>query len=139
MNKKIHNIIVQVLGTAAILSGGCIQNDLPYPKIPQNILSIAAKGELSAAKIDSTDFSVKLFLDEEVDIRAVQFTQFTYSPDAKCDKNLLEGTWDLSIPMTVDLTLYQSYQWMISAEQNIETYFTVAAQLGETVIDAVGH
>ncbi|MDE7096402.1 MAG: PCMD domain-containing protein, partial [Muribaculaceae bacterium] len=139
MNKKIQNIIVPILGTAAILSSGCIKNDLPYPKIPQNILSIAAKGELSAAKIDSTDFSVKLFLDEEVDIQAVQFTHFTYSPDAKCDKNLLEGTWDLSIPMTVELTLYQSYQWMISAEQNIETYFTVEGQIGETVIDAIGH
>ncbi len=138
MRKTIHNISICTAAVATLATAGCIKNDLPYPKIPQNILSIEAKGELSPAKIDTTDYSVKLFLDEEVDIQAVQFTRFTYSPDATCNKNLLEGTWDLSVPMTVELTLYQSYQWMISAEQNIERYFTVAGQIGETVIDAVG-
>ncbi len=139
MKKKIYKTLAPAFGAAVILGGGCIKNDLPYPKIPQNILSIEAKGEISPAKIDSTDYTVKLTLDEEVDIQAVEFTKFTYSPDAKCDKDLLEGTWDLSVPMTVELTLYQSYQWLISAEQNIEYYFTVAGQIGETVVDAVGH
>lgn len=138
MRKSVSNISAMSLAAASIMAASCIHNDLPYPKIPQNILSIAAQGELSPARIDSTDYTVKIFLDEEVDIQAVQFTQFTYSPDATCDKNLLEGKWDLSIPMTVELTLYQSYQWMIAAEQNIERYFTVAGQIGETVIDAVG-
>ncbi|MDE6548407.1 MAG: PCMD domain-containing protein [Muribaculaceae bacterium] len=138
MKKLLSDISVCVAAVATVATAGCIHNDLPYPKIPQNILSIAAKGELSPAKIDSTDFTVRLTLDEEVDIQAVEFTKFTYSPDATCNKDLLEGTWDLSVPMTVELTLYQSYQWMIAAEQNIERYFTVAGQIGETVIDAVG-
>ncbi len=138
MRTRINYISICTAAVAVLVTAGCIKNDLPYPKIPQNILTIEAKGELSPAKIDSTDYSVRLFLDEEVDIQAVQFTRFTYSPDATCNKNLLEGTWDLSVPMTVELTLYQSYQWMISAEQNIERYFTVAGQIGETVIDAVG-
>ncbi len=138
MRKLFRNISLCAAAAAALVTVGCIHNDLPYPKVPQNILTIAAKGELSPARIDTTDYYVKLFLDEEVDIQAVQFTQFTYTPDATCDKNLLEGTWDLSVPMTVELTLYQSYQWMISAEQDIERYFTVAGQIGETVIDAVG-
>ena len=123
---------------ALMTAGGCIHNDLPYPKLPQNILAIKAAGESNPARIDSTDYTVKLFLDEKTDIQAVSFTEFKYSPDATCNKNLLEGTWNLSVPMTVELKLYQSYQWMISAEQNIELYFTVAGQIGETVIDAVG-
>ncbi len=131
-------LMIAIICFAAVAGGSCIKNDLPYPKIPQNILSIAAEGELSPAKIDSTDYSVKLFLDEEVDIQAVRFTKFTYSPDASCNKDLLQGVWDLSVPMTIELTLYQSYNWLISAEQNIERYFTVAGQIGETVIDAVG-
>ncbi len=135
---KIYLFATIAAFVAALAITSCIHNDLPYPKVPQLILSMAAKGEMSPARIDSTDYTVKIFLPEDVDIQAVQFTQFTYSPDASCDKNLLEGTWDLSIPMTVELTLYQSYQWMISAEQNIERYFTVAGQIGETVIDAVG-
>lgn len=137
--KKIFLYITISAAIAAILAtAGCIKNDLPFPRIPQNILSIAAKGEISPARIDTADYSVKLFLDEEVDIQAVQFTRFTYSPDASCNKNLLEGTWDLSIPMTVELSLYQNYQWLISAEQDIERYFTVEGQIGETVLDAVG-
>lgn len=138
MKKIFSKISISAATVVSIAASGCIHNDLPYPQIPQNILSIAAKGELSPAKIDSTDYTVKLFLDEEVDIQAVEFTKFTYSPDATCNKDLLEGNWDLSVPITVELTLYQSYQWMISAEQNIERYFTVAGQIGETVIDAVG-
>lgn len=136
MKTRLSNIF---LLSAALGVGGCIHNDLPYPKLSQNILAIAAAGESSPARIDSTDYTVKLFLDEEVDIQAIRFTEFRYSPDATCDKNLLEGSWDISVPMTVELTLYQSYQWMISAEQNIEYYFTVAGQIGETVIDPVGH
>ena len=89
----------------AVAAGSCIHNDLPYPKLPQNILAISASGESAPARIDSTDYTVKLFLDEETDIQAVTFTQFRYSPDATCNKNLLEGTWDLSVPMTVELSL----------------------------------
>ncbi len=135
--KKTALQLIILLGLLCVSS--CIHNDLPYPKLQQNILEIAAAGEANPARIDSTDLTVKLFLGEEIDIQAVQFTKFKYSPDATSNKDLLEGSWDLSVPMTVELTLYQSYQWMISAEQNIERYFTVAGQIGETVIDAVGH
>ena len=129
------NILLLLMLLAA---GSCIHNDLPYPRLPQNILDIAAEGQLTPARIDTTDFTVSLSLDEETDIQAVRFTQFRYSPDATCNKNLLEGTWDLSVPITVELSRFQSYQWMISAEQEIERYFTIAGQIGETVIDAVG-
>lgn len=126
-------------GLAMLMAaGGCIENDLPYPKVPQNILSLAASGELSPARIDSADYTATVYLEEETDIQAVVFTDFTYTPGAECDKNLLEGTWDLSVPITIELSRYQSYQWMISAQQNIERYFTIAGQIGETIIDAVG-
>ena len=138
MKRLICYITICMAAAAILFAAGCIHNDLPYPKVQQNILSIMAEGEISPARIDSTDLTVKLFLDEDVDIQAVRFTRFTYSPDATCDKELLEGSWDLAIPITVELSLYQSYQWMISAEQNIERYFTVEGQIGETVIDAVG-
>ncbi len=118
--------------------GGCIKNDLPYPKLPQNILSLAVDGESRTASIDSTDYTAIVYLEEETDIQSVKFTTFSYTPGAECDKNLLEGTWDLSVPITVELSRFQSYQWMISAKQDIERYFTIAGQIGETVIDAVG-
>lgn len=139
MEKTIKYFFLGLVAAIVSSTTGCIHNDLPYPKLPQNIFSIAAQGEINPARIDSTDYTVTLFLSEEVDIQAVKFTEFKYSPDAVCNKNLLEGTWDLSVPMTVELSLYQNYQWMITAEQNIEYYFTVAGQIGETVIDQIGH
>lgn len=139
MEKTIKYFFLGLVTAIVSSTTGCIHNDLPYPKLPQNIFSIAAQGEINPARIDSTDYTVTLFLSEEVDIQAVKFTEFKYSPDAVCNKNLLEGTWDLSVPMTVELSLYQNYQWMITAEQNIEYYFTVAGQIGETVIDQIGH
>lgn len=135
MIKKIAAYLSLVL---LMWAGGCIKNDLPYPKLPQNILSLAVDGESRTASIDSTDYTAIVYLEEETDIQAVKFTDFTYTPGAECDKNLLEGTWDLSVPITVELTRFQSYQWMISAKQEIERYFTIAGQIGETVIDAVG-
>lgn len=139
MKRLTRHFIYAFAAGAALLTAGCIHNDLPYPRIAQNILAIAAQGELNPARIDTSDYTVKIFLNEDVDIQAVRFTEFRYSPDATCDKNLLEGSWDLSVPITVELSLYQSYQWMISAEQNIEYYFSVAGQIGESVIDPVGH
>lgn len=139
MKIKMHILAVFTGVLAVIGLGSCIKNDLPYPKIPQTILSIKAEGELNPARIDSTNYSVTLFLEETTDIEAVKFTEFTYSAGATCDKDLLEGTWNLSIPMVVDLTRYQTYEWVISAEQDIERYFSVAGQIGETTIDAVGH
>lgn len=121
-----------------LLMAGCIKNDLPYPRIQQNILSIAAEGESSAATISQDDLSVVLHLDETVNPRSVRFTDFTYTEGAECSKNLLEGTYDLTQPLQVTLSLYQNYIWTISAEQTIERYLTVAGQIGETAIDVPG-
>lgn len=135
-----RNLTQYILIVIAAFVGlaGCIENDIPYPRLPQNILELEARGEISPARLDSTDYTAVIYLDEETDIQAVEFTEFKYSPDATCDKDLLQGTWDLSVPITVELTRFQSYQWMISAVQDIDRYFTVAGQIGETILDAVG-
>ena len=48
----------------------------------------------------------------------------------------LSGEFDLRSPLYVTLSLYQDYEWTIVAEQPIERAFTVAGQIGATVIDA---
>lgn len=121
-----------------LLMAGCIKNDLPYPRIQQNILTIAAEGETSDATIDESDLSVVLHLDETTNPRRVKFTDFTYTEGAECSKNLLEGTYNLTRPLQVTLSLYQNYTWTITAEQSIERYLTVAGQIGETAVDVPG-
>lgn len=129
-----------VLAFLALLPvvSGCIRNDIPYPRIPQNILSLEARGENAPAEIDSASFLATVFLDEQTDIESVSFSSYTYTEGAETDPDLLEGTYDLSTPMVVTLSRYQPYQWVVSAVQNIERYFNITGQIGETVIDAVG-
>lgn len=129
---------VAAAAVAAVALAGCIRNDVPYPRIPQNILSISAEGETEPAKIDDRALTVELTLGESVDIEAVRFSEFTFTEGAECSKNLLEESWNLSKPLPVVLSLYQDYEWTITATQTIERYFAIAGQIGTSVVDAVG-
>lgn len=117
----------------------CIKNDLPYPKLPQFILKLAVEGEDRPAQLDSLKYTATVFLPETIDIQNVKFTEFVISEGAEADPDLLEGSYNLSQPLVVKLSLYQDYPWIITAEQDIERYFEIEGQIGETVIDAVGH
>lgn len=120
------------------LLSSCIQNDLPYPRIPQKILELVADGESQPAYIDSLAYEVNIYLEETVDIRKVSFNEYKVSAGATSDPNLLQGTYDLSNPLFVTVSLYQDYNWEIIAHQDIERYFTVKGEVGESVIDPVG-
>ncbi|MBQ5723664.1 MAG: hypothetical protein IIV64_05650, partial [Muribaculaceae bacterium] len=136
--RNINQLSYTILVAVGLLMSGCIKNDLPYPKIQQNILSIAADGQLSAATIDTKALTAEIHLAENVNIKQVSFTDYTYTEGAESSLNLLEGTYNLSSPLKVNLSLYQSYEWTITATQSIERYFTIAGQIGETTIDPVG-
>lgn len=117
----------------------CIKNDLPYPKIQQDILELTPVGSASNSQIDPENQTVTVFLTEDVDIYNVSFSDFEYTEGAEVSPNLLEGTYNLSSPITVTLSLYQDYEWTVSAEQNIERYFSLEGEIGESSVDAVGH
>lgn len=131
---------IPALISLPLLAGlsGCIKNDIPYPRIQQNILSLKADGQKGETVIDDKTLTADIVLEENVDIHAVRFTDFTYTEGAGSSVNLLEGTYDLSNPVKVTLSRYQSYEWIISATQPIERYFTIAGQVGETAVDVVG-
>lgn len=118
---------------------GCIHNDIPYPRIVQAIREIEVQGEIAPALIDSAAFTATVYLGEDVDIRNVKFTKFVATPGAEISPDPLEGTQDLVHSMVVTLKKYQSYQWVIKAEQHIERYFRIAGQIGESTIDEAGH
>lgn len=116
---------------------GCIKNDLPYPKIFQNIRAISAEGESSPALIDSVTQEVWIYLDEVTDIQKVKFTKFEISEGGSANPDLLEGVYDLSSPLFVTLSLYQEYTWEIKGEQEIERYFEVDGEVGASIVDPV--
>lgn len=117
---------------------GCIHNDLPYPKIQQNILALEAEGENASALIDSASLTATVYLSEDVDISQVTFKNFEYTEGAEVDPDLSVGTYNLTSPIVVSLTKYQTYQWLVRAEQTIERYFAVDGEIGESTIDPVG-
>lgn len=134
--KVLNSTLLIILG--ALLLSSCIHNDLPYPRIEQYITKLAAQGQAKEAEIDSANFKATVFLEETVDITDVKFTEFEVTPGAEVSPNLLEGTYDLSSPITVNLSKYQNYQWVVTASQTILRYFNVKNQIGETTIDEIG-
>lgn len=123
----------------ALLPAGCIKNDLPYPRIPQNILGLAVDGESKSAYIDTVTMRATVYLDETSDIQKVKFTEFSIPDGCRSSIDLLDGEWNLSKPMYVTLSLYQDYDWEIRAVQDIERYFRIDGEVGESVIDPVAH
>ena len=130
--------VIAAFAVAAMLSG-CIKNDIPYPRIPQLILAIAAEGESKSAYIDSLAFEVDIYLDETTDIENVRFSEYRISEGAVSDPDLREGVYDLTSPVYVTLSRFQEYSWEIIAHQEIERYFEVVGEIGASVIDAAGH
>lgn len=122
----------------AALTAGCIRNDIPYPRIQQSILTLAAEDEALPAVINDQLQTATVYISETTDPAKVRFTEFTYSEGATSSTDLLDGTFDLLKPIHITLSRYQDYDWTIEAVQQIERYFTIDGQVGQTIIDVPG-
>lgn len=137
--KGILLVAVAMLAAVMLSLQGCIKNDIPYPRLPQMILAIAAEGESRTAYIDSLAFEVNIYLDETTDIENVRFSEYRISEGGVSDPDLLQGTYNMTTPLYVTLSRFQEYSWEIIAHQDIERYFEVSGEIGASVIDPVGH
>lgn len=138
---KYYSVAFRTLAVVALLFilPSCIKNDIPFPRIPQCITAIAVQDQIAPADIDNEKYTATVYLDEKTDIRKVLVTDFQVTEDAEVSPDLEGQTVDFSKPVPVMVSGYQSYQWIVSAVQNIERYFTVQGQIGETELDAIGH
>ena len=119
---------------------GCIKNDIPYPRIVPCFTTFEVEHSCQPAVIDSVARQVTVYLAEDADIYNVNVTGYSISRGGHpADSAMLSRPLDLSRPPDVELELYQSYTWTIKAVQEIERYFTVANQVGSSVIDVPGH
>ena len=141
--QSLHKIAFPAVAAVTLITlsslPGCIKNDLPYPKIEQRILSIAVEGESKSAYIDSVTQQVTLYLEETTDIQRVKFTEFSVSEGGVAKPDPLDSVCNLSTPMFVDITRFQTYTWEIRAVQDIERYFEVDGEIGSSIVDPVGH
>ena len=120
------------------LAAGCIKNDIPYPRIQPNFVTFNVEGQDRGTLIDSASRSVTVYLPEQVDIRNVVVEDYSITPGSHLVDYSFDDHIDLSEPLRVGLELYQVYTWTITANQGIERYFTVAGQVGPSIIDVPG-
>lgn len=133
MKIRFSHLITAII--ALCVATGCIKNDIPYPVVKLDIISLEADGLKSQPIIDNTAHSVKLTLEETTDIRNVNVTAIEMTEGA-VSNIAFPGVFDLRTPLYVELSMYQTFEWCISAEQTIERHFRVEGQIGESVIDA---
>ena len=131
--------LLPVLLIAMAALTACIENDIPYPRIQANILTLNIADQVAGTRIDSVNRTVEVFLAEDADIHAVQVDSFTLTPGAYIIDNPLGAPVDLSEPLTLNVRLYQTYPWVLSCTQDIERYFSIVGQIGTSIIDAPGH
>ena len=130
-----HIKITFALLIAILPFTSCIENDVPYPRIQPNFISITAEHQLQTASIDTINRKITLFLNDSADIKNVNITSYTLTEGASIVAPQLTGSIDLSQSVNVTVKLYQEYNWVISAVQNIERYFTVSNQIGVSSFD----
>lgn len=128
-----------LLVSVALGTASCIDNNLPYPVVPIQVLSVTGEGfTVGNSDIDLEKRIVTLHLDETTDISRVQINEVKITEGGKSEQPLT-GTFDLRSPYYVTLSLYQEYEWQFRAEQTIERTFTVEGQIGAAEIDPVQH
>lgn len=120
---------------AALLAlSSCIENDIPYPIVELDIIDIEVEGAIGEPNIDRANRKVTVSLAENVDIRNVKIASIECSEGATLSRNMV-GKFDMRYPQYVTLSLYQDYEWVIVAIQDIDRRFTVIGQIGETEWD----
>ena len=122
-----------IIATIIALSS-CIQNDIPFPVVELEILDIEVEGAIGEPVIDKENRKVTVSIAENIDIRHVNITSIACSQGATLSREMV-GSFDMRSPQYVTLSLYQSYEWVIVATQNIDRRFTVIGQIGETEWD----
>lgn len=132
--KKLIFTILPIL----MLLGGCIVNDIPYPRIQAGFTYMSAIGESKAAEIDSANRIVTLFFPEEANIYEVRIDTFAMTPNTVIESGDLSAPIDLSSTCYLTLRMYQDYLWKVVASQDIERYFTIEGQIGASTIDVPG-
>lgn len=127
-------MIIYVIALLGVV--GCISNDIPYPVVVPHITSLQAEGSESV-DIDYANRTVTIHLREDVDLRSVSITSVEIDQQAAEPSMAIVGIHDLTSPVKFNIRMYDDYEWTLVAVREIERYFTVAGQVGSSVIDPV--
>lgn len=146
-----------------------IRNDIPYPIVEADILSIEVEGQCapsdggsSQASINKKERTVTLYVDDTVDLENLKINKLTITEDALllpdsmvCDnyhkfpQTGFESLEELSMsantkvnftnPVRFTLRTYQDYVWTITVKQVLEREFELQNQVGKPIVDETSH
>ncbi|MDE6360225.1 MAG: PCMD domain-containing protein [Muribaculaceae bacterium] len=137
-DSRLRRLTMAVAALGVLMLQGCLRNDIPYPRIQPDFLTMEADGLAKPAEIDAANRMVTLTFGEETNIKAARITSYTITEGASLTGGNLSEPINLSEYYICTLSLYQDYDWVIKGVQNIERYFTVENQVGATIIDVGG-
>lgn len=158
---------IYYLAFAFILSSCVIEDDIPYPIIDGAITSISVEGqrgakdgESSDATIDAKERTVKIFVNDSVDITKLKITSLKITDGAELlPDSAVCVDWDnfpkvgfpsldsvssdantrvnFSKSVIFKVKTYQKYTWKVSVEQIINRDVDVDGQVADAVIDPI--
>ena len=131
--RKILTYIVPLFSVLLICS--CIENDLSYPALEPELLSIEFEGQKSVA-IDKDSCVVSVVMGENADLSKVKVLSYVTAHDAEVVDGMPEYL-DLRDTVNITLRIYKDVVWRIAATQPIERYIRCDNQTGEPDIDPI--
>lgn len=129
INKLLPILIVAV---ASLLSG-CIKNDIPYPFIIGDVLSIEVEGQTNVV-INHSTRKIYLEMGEDIDIRKAQILKLELTENAVANLDISQPI-DLSEPVNFKVTIFRDWPWTIETTQPIERYIVADNQVGSGQFD----
>lgn len=155
--KYLYKLIVFI---TLICFSSCIKDDFPVRVVEGNIEQIELEGQIDdLAVIDKVNRTVKIKVNDAVDLKKLKVRKFVVSNDASVQiigypafpsmsfsssDNLpdsLNTVINFEQPVYAMLKTYQEYKWKISVEQVIDRIggIKVEGQFGDPVIDEDNH
>ena len=118
--------------TAFVVS--CFPNDMSLPRILAQFTKLEVEGGLETV-IDAQTRTVSLVVDEEAELGSLAVTNVQLNENASFKNGSFPKVLDLTSPIQVMLSMYQDYDWTISATQPVERYFRCSNQIGDAEFD----
>ena len=131
--KKLISYFVMVFSVIMIHS--CIENDLSYPALEPEFLSLELDGQKSLT-IDKEASLIKVVMGETADLAKVKVLSYTAAHDAEVVGGMPEYL-DLTDTVSLVLRIYKDVEWKIAATQPIDRHVICENQAGDPDIDPV--
>lgn len=131
--KRILIYIVSIFSMLTVVS--CIENDLSYPALDPEFLSIEFEGQKSVS-IDKDSAMINVVMGENADMSKVKVLSYTVANDAEVIGGMPEYL-DLTDTVSLVLRVYRDVEWKVAAVQPIDRHISCDNQVGKAEIDPV--